>query len=125
MCATDEEEKCLAKPIFFKLSVLKWNPHIDGPTKSIYLGLVGIDELTSTECGAILLGSLEGAMKDRPSTTVDEFLQAIHSFNNDQGVEPVDPREEGTYVEDDEDKDKVAEESARQQHLRREQFQYI
>ena len=60
--------------------------------------------------------------KDRPSTTVDEFLEAIHSFNNDQGVEPVDPREEGTYMEDDEDEEDVAQESARQEHLRRKAF---
>ena len=41
-----------------KLSVLKWNPHIDEPTKSIYLGLVGIDESAAKECGAILLDLL-------------------------------------------------------------------
>ena len=58
----------------------------------------------------------------RPSATVDEFLEAIHSFNNDQGAEPVDPREEGTYVEDNDDKDDVLQQSARLERLRRKAF---
>ena len=59
LCATNEGEKMFSKAIFFqKLSVLKWNPHIDEPTKSIYLGLVGIDESAAKECGAILLDLL-------------------------------------------------------------------
>ena len=43
---------------FQKSSVLKWNPHIDRPSKLVYLRLVGIDESASKECGAILLDLL-------------------------------------------------------------------
>jgi hypothetical protein len=59
LCATDDGRQLFkhARDLQ-KLSILKWNPHIDDPTKSIYLGLVGIDKSASTECGAILLDLL-------------------------------------------------------------------
>ena len=39
-------------------TVRRWNPTRDEPTESIYLGLVGIDESASKECGAITLDLL-------------------------------------------------------------------
>ena len=43
---------------FQKEVVRKWNPSIDDPTTSMYLGLVGIDESAAKECGAITLDLL-------------------------------------------------------------------
>ena len=43
---------------FQEWTVKKWNPHIQEPTLSIYLGLVAIDEAASKECGAITLDLL-------------------------------------------------------------------
>ena len=60
--------------------------------------------------------SPEGAIKDRPSATVDEFIHAISAFSDDPGVDPVDPKDEGTIVEDDDNK--AAEEVAREERLR-------
>ena len=36
----------------------RWHPNIDDCSLSIYLGLIGIDEATSKECGAITLDLL-------------------------------------------------------------------
>ena len=60
--------------------------------------------------------SLEGAMKDRPSATVDEFIHAISAFSDNPGVDPVDPKDKGTIVEDDDDK--ATKEAARKERLR-------
>ena len=43
---------------FVRDVVQKWNLTIDDATKSMYLGLLGIDEAASKECGAILLDLL-------------------------------------------------------------------
>ena len=43
---------------FQKNTGLRWNSNIDKPTLSIYLGLLGIDEAASKECGAITLDLL-------------------------------------------------------------------
>ena len=43
---------------FEELTVNRWNPKRKEATKSIYLGLVCIDELASKECGAITLDLL-------------------------------------------------------------------
>jgi hypothetical protein len=40
---------------FQGLTVRRWNPNADETTLSIYLGLIGIDEAASKECGAITL----------------------------------------------------------------------
>ena len=64
--------------------------------------------------------SLEGAMKDRPSATVDEFLHAISAFSDNPGVDPVDSKEEGTIVEDDDDE--AAKEVDREERLRATRF---
>ena len=39
-------------------TVRRWNPRIDEPSLSIYLGLLGIDEAASKECGLITLDLL-------------------------------------------------------------------
>ena len=46
---------CLSAKDFQANTVRKWNPTIDEATLSIFLGLVGIDEAASKECGAITL----------------------------------------------------------------------
>ena len=43
---------------FQRSTVHRWHPTIDEPTQSIYLGLIGIDESASKECGAITLDLL-------------------------------------------------------------------
>ena len=43
---------------FQKQVVLKWNPTADEPTISVYLGLLGINEAASKECGSIVLDLL-------------------------------------------------------------------
>ncbi len=43
---------------FQKAMVKTWNPNAEEETKSNYLGLVGIDEAPSKECGAITLDLL-------------------------------------------------------------------
>ena len=39
-------------------TVRRWNPKIEEPSLSIYLGLLGIDEAASKECGSITLDLL-------------------------------------------------------------------
>ena len=39
-------------------TVRRWNPRIDEPSLSIYLGLLGIDEAASKECGSLTLDLL-------------------------------------------------------------------
>ena len=43
---------------FQKNIVKQWHPQIDDCLLSIYLGLIGIDEAASKECGAITLDLL-------------------------------------------------------------------
>ena len=43
---------------FVKDATEQWNPLINEPTESTYLGLIGIDESASKECGTILLDLL-------------------------------------------------------------------
>ena len=40
------------------MAVKKWNKDIDEVTKSLFMGLIGIDESESKNCGAILLDFL-------------------------------------------------------------------
>ena len=49
---------CLSAKNFQANTVWKWNPTVDESTLSIFLGLVGIDEASSKECGAITLDLL-------------------------------------------------------------------
>ena len=51
-------------------TVRKWNPKIDQPTLSIYLGLLGINEAAPKECRAI---------------TLDFLLRADILFKNNDG----------------------------------------
>ena len=43
---------------FQRVAVKKWNPYADEVTLSNYIGLVGIDEAASKECGALTLDML-------------------------------------------------------------------
>ena len=43
---------------FQKQVVQKWNPTVDDPTLSVYLGLLDINETASKECGSIVLDLL-------------------------------------------------------------------
>ena len=49
---------CDATKSFQRDTVLRWNPNVDKPSLSIFLGLVGIDESASKECGALTLDLL-------------------------------------------------------------------
>ena len=55
-CHSDDTKAMFDKAMSFqKQVVLKWNPTADDPTLSAYLGLLGIDEAASKECGSLVL----------------------------------------------------------------------
>ena len=54
----DGVSMCRAVKAYQERTVRSWNPEVDEPTKTIYLGLLGVDESASKECGAIALDLL-------------------------------------------------------------------
>ena len=58
-CSNDKVKQMLLNAkTFVKDATEQWNPLINEPTESAYLGLIGIDESASKECGTILLDLL-------------------------------------------------------------------
>ena len=84
---------CLSTKNFQANTVRKWNPTIDEATLSIFLGLVGIDEAASKECGAITLDLLLRAgvlveAEDGSWTVADNYLtRRIYLYGDAKTVE--------------------------------------
>ena len=74
-------------------TVRRWNPKIDEPSLSIYLGLLGIDEAASKECGSITLdlllrsGILEETEEGSWSLADDWENRRVYLFGDAKTIE--------------------------------------